>query len=162
MKRRTTWMAALLLLAGAASAPAQSVELPLEAGARVRVHTGDGTGRVDGRVATWSNETIWLETNDAASPRALSFAAMRQIDMYRGRDARAGALRGAAWGAFLGLSLGGVTASAGASPDAEFGTLVAQRAAVGAAAGAVVGAGVGAVFLAERWQRFRLTGGGLR
>lgn len=158
---RALWTAALLLATGTAAA-AQTARLPLEEGTRVRVHGGNGLGRLEGQVATWNQDTLWLATSEPGAPRPLSFAALRQIDVYRGRDTRGGALRGAAWGAFVGLGLGGVTASAAAPADAEFGPLVAQRAGVGAVLGAAVGAGLGALFLAERWQPFRVTPGSLR
>jgi hypothetical protein len=142
----------LAILAPLAAATAQLPEV--RPGMRVRVVApGELGGRVEGTVVDRVPDTLRIAVS-GRSPVAVPVAAIRSIEIYRGRSRRPGAARGAKLGALTGLGLG--------LANAFFSDCGGRYCETGYKAGGViafggVGAGIGALIGAARgaelWER---------
>ena len=122
----------------------------LQAGARVKVVApGVVAGRSEATVIRTTPDTLWLSLS-GAGPSAVPLRAITELEVSRGKNRLAGALRGAMYGAGIGVPLGlsGNTQSDDLS-DTEF--FFAQ-----VAGGAMIGAAIGAYIGREHWEHFQI------
>ena len=135
---------------------AQPLRVRSAVGAKVRVDAPPGHAWTQGTLIAADSARVIVHAPGRVDRDTIEVAAMRAVDVSRGRTrahrAVGGAIVGALGGGVVGLVAGRIAAR-GKDPGDEGGLVTALGAISGVAAGTVVGAVVGAATAKERWER---------